>query len=173
MRNTTGIVVFSAFCCLAGCNSRPPASPKGADASFGWTWYAFKELKSEAGDGGVSAWWGSWKKKFVYVILADPAISITTDINASGARTEYQVDLTLPNGQKAELRIETADGKTGSAVYDRRSYDLAQGPVFVLLAKSETIEMLQLQRDISDGIVSLQKLLQDDQEIARIFAKMK
>lgn len=175
MRNIIGIIVLLALCYLAGCNSRPAVSPSGADAGFGnWSWHDFKELNPEAGKGGVSASWGSWHKKFAYVILTDAATSASTAINASGARTEYKVNLTLPKGQKAEWRIETADGKTGSAAYDGQSYDLAQGPVFILLPKGEKLEVLQLNRNISDvvaGPESMEKLLKNDQEIARTFAK--
>ena len=175
MRNTIGSFVLLALYCVAGCTSRPADSTSGADAGSGdWSWHSYKELNSEAGKGGVNASWGSWHKKFAYVILSEPASSASTIVKASGARTEYKVDLTLPKGQKAQWRIETANGKTGSVAYGGQSYDLAQGPVFILLPKGEQLEVLQLKRNITDliaGPESLEKLLKDDQEIARIFAK--
>src|SRR6266498_4071974 len=114
MRYTTGIVALTAFCGLAGCSSQPPSPPPGADADAdfgGWTWDAIKPVNAEGDDVAVSAAWGSWKKKFVYVILADVNATATTSINTSGERTRYEVDVTLPNGRKGDVRIETADGK--------------------------------------------------------------
>src|SRR5262245_61770169 len=123
MRTIPGMVLFSAFCCLAGCTPQPPPGPP-AD-SGGWIWYDYKDLNPQAGDVGVSASWGSWNKKFVFLILTDTDTSATTGINAAGSRTEYKIDLKLPNGQKDELRVETPDGKTGTFIYGEQSYDLA------------------------------------------------
>lgn len=168
MRTITGIVVVWACCCLAGCATQPPA---GADVNTGgWSWYDYKEVNSEPGDVGVSASWGSWNKKFVYVILTDSTTSATTEINAAGS---FQVDLKTPKGPKAEMRIETSDGKTGCVVCGEQSYNLAQGSVFILLPRGEKFQVQQLRRDLSDvpaGVGSAYQLLRDDPEIRRFFA---
>jgi hypothetical protein len=147
------------------------------DAGFGdgWNWYALDGSNGEA-DVGVRAAWGSFNKKLVYIVAADVAASATTRIATSGAGTEYGVELNWPNGRTAGVRIETADGRTGRAVYAGRSYDLDQGSVLVLLAKSDLLELRQLRRDISGvtpGPVGVQKLIRDDQELLRMLAKEK
>jgi hypothetical protein len=173
MRTIPGMLVFSAFCCLAGCTTQPPPDP---EADFGgWIWN-YKDLNPEVGDVGVSATWGSWNKKFVFLILTDSDTSATTVINAAGSRTEYKVDLELRNRQKDELRVVTPDGITGSLVHGEQSYDLAQGSVFLLLPEGGKLKVLQLKRDLADvpaGVGSVTKLLRTDQEIGRIFAKVK
>jgi hypothetical protein len=175
MRNTTGLVVLSALWGLAGCSPPPAAAPAGADADFGgWSWDALKPVNGEA-DVAVSAAWGSRKSKFVYVILADAATTATTSIDTSGGRTLYVVALTPPKGRPATVRIETADGKTGGVAYAGQSFDLARGPVFVLLPRGETFEMRQLERDISDepaGMAGVVRLVRNDPELARLFAKI-
>ncbi len=176
MRNTLAIFAFSAFCCLVSCDSRPSA-PSGAGADFGgWSWYALNTPNAGTNEVDVSATWGSWNTKLVYLILTDVDATATTNVNASGTRTEYNVHLVWPKGRKAELRIETADGKTGRAVYAGQTYDLAEGSVFVLLPKDEKLELRQLRRDISEvagNVPSVQKLIRDDPELARMFSKLK
>jgi hypothetical protein len=176
MRTITGMVVVSAFYCLAGCTPQPPPGPEPGFG--GWAWNDFKDLNPQAGDGGVSASWGSWNKKLVFLILTDTDTSATTAINAAGPPTEYKVALELPKGRKDELRVKTPDGKTGSLVHGEQSYDLTQGPVFVLLpgGAGEKLQVLQLRRDLSGvpaDVGSVARLLRDDQEIGRIFARVK
>ena len=173
MRTITRIVVCAALCCLAGC-----AAPAPTDAnvdSGGWTWYDYKEVNSRAGDVGVRVSWGSWDKKFVYVLLTDVTTSATTEIVADGPRKEFKVDLKTPNGQKAEVRIVTPDGKGGSLVCDGRSYDLARGRVFILLPRGETFQVQQIPRDVSDvpaNVGTANRLLRDDPDVGRVFAKV-
>jgi hypothetical protein len=177
MWKATVILVVLSVCCSTGCESRPSTLSTDADADFGgWSWDALKPANAESGDVAVSATWGSWKKKFVYVILADPTATATTKISTSGAQTRYEVDLTLPNRRTAEVRIETADGKTGGAVLAGQSYDLARGSVFVVSLKGETVELIQLKHDISDeaaGLPGVVKLVRNDPDLVRMFAKLK
>jgi hypothetical protein len=174
MRNVTGIVLFAALC-PAGCSARPATAPTGADFG-GWSWYSLNAANAGADDVDVSAYWGSWNKKLVYVVLADAAVTATTRVHTSDGQTEYRVALTLPNAQKAELRVETADGRTGRADFAGQSYDLARGTVFVLLSRGEKLELSQLPRDVSDvtdSLPAVHKLIRDDPELVRPFAKAK
>lgn len=176
VRKTSAITVLGALW-LAGCGSPPPPAPPGPDADFGgWSWYAEDESKPGAADVGVSAAWGSWKTKFVYVILADIAITDVTAVGTADGRTRYDVVLKLPRDRKAEVRVETADGKTGSLTHAGRSYDLARGSVFVLRPKGEEFELTQLPRDVSGetaGVPGVVKLVRGDPELLRALAKSK
>jgi len=177
MRNFVAILAVSTLGCLAGCNSPPTTSPPAANADFGgWSWYGVNDPNTGANDVDVCASWGNRNQRLVYIILSDVNTSATTNINASGGRTDYNVDLTLANGQTLEIRIETADGITGTAAYAGQSYDLAQGSVFVLLPKGEKLEMLQLKRDISQvnaGVSGVLKFVRSDPELLRMFARVK
>jgi hypothetical protein len=170
------MVVVSACYCLVGCTPQPP--PAAEPGVGGWSWNIFKSLNPEAGDGGVGASWGSWNKKFVFLILTETGTQANSRIHAAGPPTEYRVALELPKGQKDELRVNTPDGKTGTLVHGEQSYDLTQGSVFILLPEKEggPVQVRQLRRDLSDlpaNDVGVATLLRGDQEIGRIFARGK
>lgn len=175
MRCATGFVVVLAVACSAGCDPPRTTAPGGADAEFGgWTWDALKPADPAAVDVSVCAAWGSWKKKLAYVILTDGTASSATDLSASGGRSRYDVFLTWPAGRTAELVVETADGRTGTATHAGRPYDLTRGAVFVVVPKRDGFDLRQLERDVTAETADLGtvvRLIRGDPELVRILAR--
>lgn len=175
VRTAIRLVVVAAAGWLAGCDSRPPTAPGGPDAEFGgWTWDALKPADPAAGDVSVCAAWGSWKKRLAYVILTDGSASSATDLTTSGGRTRYDVFLTWPAGRRAEVVVETADGRTGTVTLAGRPHDLSRGAVFVVVPGRERFELRQLERDVSGqtaDIAGVVNLIRGDPELARTFAR--
>jgi hypothetical protein len=178
MRNTIAVVGVAALCWIAGCDS-PPSTPAAVDAGAdfgGWTWDALKPADPEAGAAALSAAWGSWQGKLAYVVLADETATAATRIDAAGPRTRYDVTLKWPDGRTAEVRIETADGKSGTTAHAGRSCDLADGAVFALVPKGQAFELRQFRRDVSGeaaGLSNVTKLIRTDPELVRLFPKGK
>jgi hypothetical protein len=167
----TRLVVIASIAWQAGCDSPPATSPASADAEFGgWTWDALKPADRAGDEFGVSAAWGSWKKRLAYVIVTDGTASSSTVIDRSDARTRYIVSLTWPSGRSTEVRLETTDGRTGTITCAGRSHDLALGAVFAVLPKTDEFEVQQFHRDLSrqsSDIAGVVNLIRNDPELIR------
>ena len=178
MRSMIAFVLFAGIASLTSCEPRStsstPATPAARAEFGGWSWYAIDKFNPEGKDVCLNASWGTLNQKLVYVLVTDSTVAATTGMSDAGERTAYLVSLKLPLDRKADLRIETPDGKTGRAVYAEQSFDLVQGSVFVLLPSGDRFAIRQFQRDTTNVVASalgVQKFVQDDAELLRLFAK--
>ena len=79
----------------------------------------------------------------------------------------------LSNGQNVEWECETRDGRTFTQItIDAKSYDLANGRLFVFSVEDGERKLLQLDRDLSKvKITALSDLATDDPEIRAFLGK--
>lgn len=77
-------------------------------------------------------------------------------------------------GVSVPFECKSPDGKTGTAVIDGRTFDLADGGLFLVAAEDGTPRIKQLKRDLESvpfSINGLQKFAREDKEIAGFFAE--
>jgi hypothetical protein len=86
-------------------------------------------------------------------------IMIWTDLTSvgnhgSGSTTDpvYRLEgeAVSQDGQRVEWRVETSDGKTAQFWIDDVAYELADGSLFIIRARTGATDVEQLDRDLSD-----------------------
>jgi len=112
-----------------------------------------------------------WEQGLRLMIWHDATDATST---GSGSITDptYRVEgrAVSPGGAPVEWTIETSDGQTAQFTLNGASYDLAEGTTFLVRTSGGSIQVEQLQRDLSDVQLERESILafaQADPDIAR------
>jgi hypothetical protein len=88
---------------------------------------------------------------------------------ASPVYTEYG-SASAPDGRAYSWKLETADGKTGKLTIQGQDYDLSKGALFVVRTKGGSVQVLQINRDLSalpDDLFQCHERLLKDAEVMK------
>jgi hypothetical protein len=82
----------------------------------------------------------------VLVLLVDDGLTSSACGSGPGG---YHGELTTRSGRKIAWRCTTADGKTGTVTIAGVDFDLAQGPLFLIVAQEAAPRVRQLPADLA------------------------
>ncbi len=136
----TGTFVAALFT-LAACAGK--STPPGASFVYG-------QVHAPDGFGG-SFTALLWREGLTIVVGDDIAAGHQ---NSGSGSTENPVwrgqgGALAEDGRAVSWRVETTDGKTGSAFINRQAYDLAQGTLFLIRTRGGQKSLIQQKRDLA------------------------
>ena len=127
-----------------------------------------KELQPEAGIDAVSIGFHVWSDPAGWQGLALVVVSDAVGSGGAGGNGGHHAS---PDGRRVEWKFQTRDGKTGSATINDKTYDLAQGSLFLVSTTGADIRVLQLDRDLLKvKKEDIQSLVLGDKDIPAFFA---
>jgi hypothetical protein len=121
---------------FSGC--APQSTPPGADMFAGGI-----------GQGGYV--FLSWKEGLKVMFWHNGAKGSNCHGSSSTIDPVYRVEChaEFEDDRRIDWELQTVDGQSAQLWIDQASYDLAQGGLFIITAKTEETEIIQLQRDLS------------------------
>jgi hypothetical protein len=115
---------------------------------------------------------GTVEGAIVFVIWAAGPPGESWGGASAGDDRGWHGEFIRPAGEPVQFRVESADGRAGSATIGGRRFDLAGGRLFLVAARGAGIEVRQLDRPLPDrgGSATFLDPLRGDAEVKEFFA---
>jgi hypothetical protein len=150
------------LCAAAGCTGSRGTAPRPR-VGAGSTFIRATTAQFATVDGRVAVVvWSNFKGKGV---TGSDSTSESTTVHAGG-------NCRSAGGAGVVWRWETADGKSGAVTVNGVSYDLANGPLFLVSAKGNDVRVRQLKRELGmpPEAEAFEGLAKDDPDVAGFVA---
>ena len=151
------------LCAAAGCTGSKGTSPR-PKVSVGSAFTGATTAQYATVDGKVAVVvWSNFKGK--QDVVGSDSSSASTTVHAQG-------NCRSASGASVVWRWETSDGKSGAVTVNGVSYDLANGPLFLVSAKGNDVQVRQLKRELGmpPEAAPFEGLAKDDPDVAGFVA---
>ena len=151
------------LCAAAGCTGSKGTAPRPR-VGAGSTFIRATTAQFATVDGRVAVVvWSNFKGK--QDVTGSDSSSESTTVHAQG-------NCRSTGGASVVWRWETADGKSGAVTVNGVSYDLANGPLFLVSAKGNDVQVRQLKRELgmAPEAEAFEGLAKDDPDVAGFVA---
>jgi hypothetical protein len=151
------------LCAAAGCTGSKGTSPRprvgSGSAIIGATTAQFATVDDQV----VVVVWFNFKGK--QDVVGSDSSSVSTTVHAQG-------NCRSASGASVVWRWETSDGKSGAITINGVSYDVANGPLFLVNAKGKDVHVRQFKRELGmpPEAEAIEGLAKDDPEVAGFVA---
>jgi hypothetical protein len=163
-RFSVGVMMFSVL--VIGCSKTADKTVSLGGPTGATSWYATSVPDRVPGiDEGTLSYLGT-----LLAVWSDTSGGIGWAGSTGGVG--FYSNLSRPDGTVVEFRGHTNDGKTGTVSFDKDTYDLTKGNLFLVSMRGPTMRVKQLQRDLT-GLkhthTELQAYAKADAEISDFF----
>src|SRR5262249_36174773 len=121
----------------AGCLTRStPPGPHGGSFSGGGVSFTYM-------------WWDTGLRVLLVDDIEDGSRNSSGSSSTASPVYTEQGSASAPDGRTYSWKLETADGRTAKLTIQGQDYDLSKGALLVVRTKGGSVQVLQINRDLS------------------------